>query len=49
MRHGKAEKTLGVKDFDRRLLDDGMRDVRRQARHVFKEDLPSKICSEFSC
>ena len=43
MRHGKAEQTPGIDDFDRGLIDKGMMDVRRQARQVFAQDLPDRF------
>lgn len=43
MRHGKAEQTLGLKDFDRGLTDRGMRDARRQAQKIFKEEMPDRF------
>jgi len=43
MRHGKAEQTPGLKDFDRGLIDRGMRDSRRQAQEIFIDDIPDRF------
>lgn len=43
MRHGKAEQTPGLNDFDRGLIDRGMRDVRTQARAIFKDNIPDRF------
>lgn len=43
MRHSKAEQTSGLRDIDRALTDEGMRDARRQAMHVFKDKLPDRF------
>jgi len=43
MRHGKAEQTPGLRDFDRGLTDRGMRDARRQAQRIFNESLPDRF------
>lgn len=43
MRHAKAEHTSGLRDFDRALTDEGMRDTRSQAIHIFKDNLPDKF------
>lgn len=43
MRHGKAEQTPGLNDFDRGLIDRGMRDARKQAREIFKENIPDRF------
>lgn len=43
MRHGKAEQTIGLDDFDRGLIDRGMRDSRRQAQDIFAKELPDRF------
>ena len=43
MRHGKAEQTPGMNDFDRGLVDRGMRDCRRQGSQIFKDSLPDRF------
>lgn len=43
MRHAKAEQTPGLRDFDRGLMDRGMRDSRKQARELFHQTLPDKF------
>lgn len=43
MRHGKAEQTYGLKDYDRGLTDRGMRDCRRQAKDVFHGNVPNRF------
>lgn len=48
MRHGKAEKTFGKRDFDRELVDRGMRDSRAQARDVLATNPPERIIASSS-
>jgi phosphohistidine phosphatase len=43
MRHSKAEHTSGMRDIDRALTDEGMRDSRRQAEQIFKDRLPDRF------
>ncbi|MEQ9230079.1 MAG: histidine phosphatase family protein [Cyclobacteriaceae bacterium] len=43
MRHGKAEQTPGLDDFDRGLIDSGMRDARKQAQLIFAKELPDRF------
>lgn len=43
MRHAKAEHTSGLRDFDRGLTDEGMRDTRNQALQIFKDKIPDRF------
>jgi phosphohistidine phosphatase len=43
MRHAKAEHTSGLRDVDRALTDEGMRDSRSQALRIFKDNLPDRF------
>ena len=43
MRHAKAEHTSGLRDIDRALTDEGMRNTRSQALQVFKDRIPDRF------